>query len=170
MTPRNGSMTPRETPREASGSMTPRSMTPRSGGATPRGRKGKDKFAATGLRAHPMRGQVQGQCVLAEPIKRLKLRIWLKERQRAHRRRQYEAKISRKNCAKNPKARKSSMKQNLLGSAEQAVPSKNSRRLHKQAVTYPLTMASERELNALIDEGRSASLQARDKEEKSTRM
>ena len=31
MTPRNGSMTPRETPRGASGSMTPRSMTPRSG-------------------------------------------------------------------------------------------------------------------------------------------
>ena len=165
MTPRNGSMTPRETPREASGSMTPRSMTPRSGGATPRGRKGKDKFAATGLRAHPMRGQVQGQCVLAEPIKRLKLRIWLKERQRAHRKewRQYEAKIAE---VKEELRKESEGKEiineakNLLGLQLNKLSSEQEfkRRLHKLAGPSPIRSPwlPERELNALIDEALAA--------------
>ena len=42
-----------------------------------------------------MKGQVQGALVIAEPIKRLKLRIWQREREKAHRRlwRKYERRV-----------------------------------------------------------------------------
>ena len=42
-----------------------------------------------------MKGQVQGALVIAEPIKRLKLRIWQREREKAHRKRwrNYEQRV-----------------------------------------------------------------------------
>ena len=158
-----GAMTPRG---DMSGIMTPRGlMTPRDA-QTPRSRsRGKDKKSNDERRAHPMRGQVQGIIVLPEPIKRLKLRIWLKERERAHkaRWRAYEARFAQVEADLRKQVEAKDIRNEakiLLGLEKSNFVTETE--LKKKVIMYsgPPPMRSpwlpERELNALIDEALSA--------------